>query len=200
MLFKYSALVRVTLNDVNEFSPEFERQVYSISLDSDLKHAISHKLLSSPNSDQEIQEEVLLLQVRAKDKDCSAEFGTICRYELLAEPHHWSLQQQKQQHLEAYTDLISALTVDSLGRVKVKRHFLAKTPLTGSSLNQVWNWHNNPELTRENATSRSSPSSSTAFFSFQVIAYDCGGKKSLAPATIHLHLNKGCRPALKGKL
>lgn len=157
-----------------------------------------------------------LLQVQARDQDCSIEFGSICRYELLAEPHNWSLQQQ--QLLEANPDLMSAFTVDSSGRVKMKRSFLAKAAEAGAGnfSNKVWKWHNNPDSTsnsnsdlvsdqpqptRGNSTSRSLPTPQANFsFAFQVIAYDCGGKKSLAPATIHLHLNKLCRPKLKGKL
>lgn len=222
-----SALVSVTLEDVNEFSPEFERQLYSLTLDLDPKHVKLHDLLEKENTSKQQRgeegenEEEILLQVQAKDQDCSTEFGSICRYELLAEPQHWTSQQQQQQqlqqqqqtNLEYNPDLMSALSVDSSGRVKIKRHFLEKAASTGSFLGNSWNLDANvnqqqqqQQQTKDDSTSRTSPSSpssssssSSSLFSFQVIAYDCGDKKSLAPATIHLHLNKLCRPKLKGK-
>lgn len=216
-----SALVSVTIEDVNEFSPEFERQLYSLTLDLDPKHVKLHDLLEKENpkqheGDESEKEEEILLQVQARDQDCSTEFGSICRYELLAEPHHWTSQQQQlqqQTNFEYNPDLMSALSVDSSGRVKIKRHFLEKAASTGNFLGNSWNWHANldqqqqqQQQTKEDSTSKTSSSlppfspSTSSLLSFQVIAYDCGDKKSLAPATIHLHLNKMCRPKLKGKL
>lgn len=67
----------VVLDDVNEFSPEFERLLYSTSLDIDSGAELI--LMGGQQAPDPI-----LLQVQARDQDCSLDFGAICRYELLS--------------------------------------------------------------------------------------------------------------------
>lgn len=82
----------LSLQDVNEFSPEFERSVYELTLDLD------SSLLAEPAAATPPR---LLLTLRARDQDCSPEFGSVCRYELL--------------------ESLDGLSVDSAGRLWMRR-------------------------------------------------------------------------------
>jgi len=87
------------MDDVNEFSPEFERRLYVVSAELGLAQS------GRPDG------ESLLLTVRAHDQDCSAEFGSVCRYELLLEP----------QQEPTWAD---SLRVDGSGRVWARNSWL----------------------------------------------------------------------------
>lgn len=128
------------LDDVNEFSPEFEQSAYSLAVD-----------LGAAEWAQSASLE--LLQVRAHDRDCSPAFGTVCRYQLTGAP----------------ADGLAGLSVDQEGRIRLQR----------------------PER----------PAGLAGLREFQVLAYDCAGKKSQAPASVRLHLAdaKSCRLSLRGK-
>lgn len=97
----------------------------------------------------------LLLKVLARDPDCSAPFGSVCRYELQVEDGH----------------LANQLAVDQWGQIWVK----------GGSLEA-------PKRDQQ--------------VSFQVIAFDCGGRKSAEPARVQLNFTSQspeCIPGIKGK-
>lgn len=202
--------------DTNEFSPEFERLSYSFELShlfndqldsraldlshkpadpQQLKHSMdaSNVELDNSEADPEMEQEAeaeqgvesgsqrdrYLFQVRARDQDCSHEFGLICRYELiglaptnLKEPQSQAQQQsqQQQQSQSSQTNPLDYFRIDQQGR--------------------VWLVADRPRASLERGQ-----------FSFQALAYDCGGKKSQLPANIHIQmsLEPKCQPTLKGK-
>lgn len=151
----------MSVQDSNEFSPEFERLLYTFELnDSNGKTRDQLELAKSEGLKGRY-----LFRVQANDQDCSAEFGSVCRYELINFGGSPQIGSEPEAHNSQ--DLFK---VDKNGR--------------------VW-------MQMDRQDSRSDSQS----FSFQVIAYDCGGKKSQLPATVQVQVSKEpkCRPALKGK-
>lgn len=160
----HRALVSISLEDVNEFGPEFERQLYSAALDIDATLAppeVAASESATIDADSNNDKEELLMQLKAHDQDCSVEFGSVCRYEMLG--------------LGEFRNLNEFLSLDLAGRLRVRRRKLVE------NLMEIQNGLSRQQLT------------------FQVIAYDCGGKKSQVPAQVQLNLNKLCKPQLKGK-
>lgn len=174
-----SALVNVITEDVNEFSPEFESHFYSVSLDWEPN---SNK---DKHEQQQHEQEEILLDVRARDQDCSSEFGSVCRYELLPlQPEQDTSKQQQQQQPEP------SFSIDTFGRIRMR-------------YNSRWVVSSAMLTTRQRQVAESLQEQTQGMRqlvrNFQVIAYDCAGKKSLVPATVQVNLNKLCRPTLKGK-
>lgn len=129
----------------------------------------------------------VLVTVKAIDNDCSERFGSICRYELIQIDQ---TTQQQQNGLQTSDYLQEPppppppprLSIDSNGRVRLS------SPIK---------WRDS--TTTELVTATTTPLSSSEWH-WQVVAYDCGGKKSLAPAKLTLRAAKLCKRSLKGKL
>lgn len=209
------ALVSVKLEDVNEFSPEFERPIYSLSyeldpdseaplppLPTDLAHSHNHHHkpaganINNNNNNNHHQSggqeaaRRFLLQVRAHDHDCSVEFGSVCRYELApssptstssspsASPSHSS-------EAGSGAELTDGLSVDSQGRI-----WLQRVPAR---------WRQLVAAASSSTSANQQQQQQQPHVSFQVLAYDCAGRKSQRPATVQLALSRLCRPALRGK-
>lgn len=147
------------MEDVNEFSPEFDSASYSLALE-----------LPQARASTTSGGERHLLTVRAQDRDCSAEFGRVCRYELLAGNAGSSTSPV------AANGSLEGLSVDAAGRLLASDRWLRSAEL---------------ELERTGGQS--------LVRSFQVLAYDCAGKKSLAPASVQLQLGRSCRAAWRGE-
>lgn len=188
---------------MNEFSPEFEQTQYSVSLDlSDLEKeeedddeegevgyendekngeqkARRERIRSRSRRRKRRRKPRLLAKVEAKDGDCSMEFGSICRYELL--------------------DSVggSALSVDHLGRIWMHRVPLdwqipeqqqaiesdAGAGLVGTRTLRV--------IAHDCAGKRSQ---SPAQVHVRIV-----NSSSLATSPASLSLKSKCKPALKGK-
>lgn len=172
----------VELLDANEFSPEFERNSYAVQL---APAGAGEPALKARRDEPEAW--CPLLTVRANDQDCSHEFGQVCRYELMegaaGAAGLWPLDAQT---------LASKLSVDAAGRLAARCSWLAGLQEPA-------------RLVEEARNSTSGPTG--AGFHFQLVAFDCGGKKSQTPAAVHVSLGAGqpagaarkCRPAWKGK-
>lgn len=148
-------MLRIELEDVNEFGPEFERNHYEASLELPP---------SEPDHEQQKAQNAVwchLLSVRAHDQDCSREFGQVCRYELQPmEPQQEesSSQLSKRIHLRA----------DSQGNIQAKCAWLSA------------------QVARQQSNA----------ISLKVIAFDCGGRKSQAPASVQVNLSQRPRAAV----
>lgn len=217
----------MTLDDVNEFSPDFERHFYTASLDfsdeqlqlEELDELEDKQALDALNNGEQVKktpkldkrrrrDETLLVTVRAHDQDCSSEFGSICRYELLpsgagaATSGAASGQQNgdgSAQH-GASADQLEGLSVDVAGRIWI-RH-LPKSWRSAIQERRKQQQQQQTASSNLNTNSNSNLNSNNGAYlvrSFQVIAYDCAGKKSQTPASVQVSLNKLCRPSLRGK-
>ena len=63
----FSATVHVTVEDVNEFSPVFKEESYTVT--------VNEGRIIDP-----------IIQVEAEDHDCSPKYSDICRYEIIGDP------------------------------------------------------------------------------------------------------------------
>lgn len=194
----------MTLDDVNEFSPDFERHFYTAAIDLSDEEMIqvevaangadadgtSEKINTKQPKTTNRRRDELLVTVRAHDQDCSSEFGSICRYELLSDSPQSASDGSNGQH---GGDQLEGLSVDLAGRIWL-RH-LPKSWLAAVQERRK------QQLQSQSQANPNLNSNNGAYLmrSFQVIAYDCAGKKSQTPATVQVSLNKLCRPSLKGK-
>ncbi|KAF8771411.1 Calsyntenin-1 like protein [Argiope bruennichi] len=67
--------VHLTVEDINEFAPEFVQETYSADVDED-------RLYDK------------IVQVEADDNDCSAKFSDICKYEILTNDQPFTIDQE----------------------------------------------------------------------------------------------------------
>jgi len=193
-------MVSVELEDVNEFSPEFEHQNYQVVWEFDplefnkklkrpsevgndgpmvggqMKAKETTEVKASDRaSGSEADEWRQLAIVRAHDQDCNKEFqGRVCSYELQAS------DQLKHQNGPA-------LFVDLDGKLRAKRSWLEQ--LSGASGPLAPSQQPNPQ----------SNGDTLGQFNFQVLAYDCGGKKSQRPANVQLKVMRKCHASWKGE-
>jgi hypothetical protein len=221
------ALLRIELEDVNEFRPEFERSQYAVSIDVGRLGA-SRPDGAEPHELEDADDEAAgrksaaatgwchLLTVRAHDQDCSRRFGQVCQYELIElnaapsapggdstptanfdqqEAAGGAPQQQQQQHR-------AGLAIGEFVRVDQRGNVRAHCAWLRAQAARQQHWPNG---------SVGAP----VVLAFQVVAFDCGGKKSQTPANVQVELlarpqqeggrlSKGvqaahCQPGWKGK-
>lgn len=121
-------MVSVSIEDVNEFSPEFDRLVYTFKLDSlsDEEGRQEDEIDDIQNSTKPSAEERFLFKIQARDQDCSSEFGSVCRYELA--PIGDIDQKQQTGQLSVFEQF----RVDREGHVWLRDPERAKRTLKGS--------------------------------------------------------------------
>lgn len=213
------------MDDVNEFSPKFERSIYTVFYEltsEELTNYAAGSLGAAADGSSKLDNDRPddrwrhLVQVRAHDSDCSRElYGRVCRYELV-------------------DDFGGDLAIDSDGNIRAKLAALVSewsrqqqrpqpqprddgAAGSGGGNNADGNNHDDAvKLERpdpkqqQHATSASSSAASLQQqiahqqqphdkLICQVVAYDCGGKKSAAQAIVELSVGGQCAPKWKGK-
>lgn len=190
----------IHVGDVNEFGPEFEYKQYSLVVDEsgalltafaaesaaqpevDLAQEVASDASTGQQRKQRSPIELPLLTIRTLDADCSRQFSAVCRFELLpmlqqsanSQLHAQQLQTQPQQNADDFP-----IQIDSGGRVRLTR-------LPRASPQQ-----------QQSATPQQTPI--VEQWAFQVVAYDCDGKKTHSPVRLNFAVARVCKPALKGK-
>lgn len=207
-----SALVNINVEDDNEFSPEFERHLYVGALS------------WPPEQQQQQQDWTHLIDVRATDRDCSSELGSVCGYELLADSARKGLSSSSSSGNggDVRQFPLAALQIDSSGRIRVherRLHALLQREQrqSGANINIDDDADDDRMATAASASTLESHKNERhshnydaqdmlqddderpAALGFAVIAYDCAGKKSLQPASVRISLNKMCQPAWRGE-